>query len=240
VSDDVIVEAFTELAPLYEETVDREVREFCGLGYREFIGLLADMVPVHESDTILDVACGTAVSSLEMARRASQASSIVGLDITPAMLRLGIRNLEAVHLSPRISLVCASAMKMPLANCGFDAVVCGLGMHHMDVPEMLADMRRVLKDGGHLILADMGAPAHWRSPWGRVAMRTIVQVYRTIRTHARAQAEADAFHNIHTKTEWRHILSNFGFGQIEIEEWPPRRWWYPSAVIMRAVKETPG
>jgi ubiquinone/menaquinone biosynthesis C-methylase UbiE len=238
VSDDLIVEAFTRLAPVYEETVDREVREFCGFGYREFIALLAGMVPVHGGDAILDVACGTAVSSLEIARRANKASSVVGLDITPAMLRLGMRNLEAVRCGPRLSLVCGSAMKMPLANCDFDAVVCGLGMHHMDVPAMLADMRRVLKDGGYLVMADMGAPPQWRSPWGRVAMRTIVRLYRTIRTHARAQAEADAFHNIHTRDEWRHILSDFGFGQIEIQEWPPRRWWYPSAVIMRAVKET--
>lgn len=234
-SSDVIIEAFTELAPRYEETVDREVREFCGLGYREFIGYLAETVPRGEDYLILDVASGTAVSSSEIAARAGRGARIVGLDITPAMLKYGVMNIQTAGLDSCISLVCGSAMEMPYAENSFNALVCGLGMHHMDAQRLLSEVNRVLKNGGYLIMADMGAPAHWRSLWGRVLMRTIVSVYRAIRRHARAQAEADAFHNIHTADEWRDILSGFGFEQVEIVEWPPRRFWYPAALIMRAV-----
>ena len=238
--DNVVIDAFTELAPHYEETVDREVREFCGLGYREFVGYLAGMVPMDEGDIVLDVACGTAVSSSEISARAGGGTRVVGLDVTPAMLEHGIKNIEAAGLTHRVRLVCASAMEMPLVAGRFDAVVCGLGMHHMDATQLLGEIKRVLAGGGHLVMADMAAPSHWRSLPGRVLMRTIVSAYRLIKRSPRAQAEADAFSHIHSADEWREILSGFGFRQIEMAEWPPRRFWYPSALIMKAVREHAG
>lgn len=236
-SANVIVDAFTELAPHYEETVDREVREFCGLGYREFVGYLGAMVPKEDVDIILDVACGTAVSSCEITASAGENSQVVGLDITPAMLEYGLKSVEEAGLRSRIRLVCASGMEMPLVAGKFDAVVCGLGMHHMDATSLLGEMKRVLKGGGHIVLADMAAPSHWRSLPGRMLMRTIVSVYRLIKRSSRAQAEAGAFSHIHSADEWREILSGWGFEEIEMTEWPPRRFWYPSALIMRAVSK---
>ena len=235
--DSVVIDAFTELAPHYEATVDREVREFCGLGYREFVGYLAGMVPMHDGDVVLDVACGTAVSSSEIAARAREGTLIVGLDITPAMLEYGIEHIEAAGLAHQVRLVCGSAMEMPLAEGEFDVVVCGLGMHHMDATTLLGEVKRVLVGGGYIVMADMAAPTHWRSLWGRALMQTIVSVYRLIKRSPRAQAEADAFSHIHSADEWHKILSGFGFEEIEMAEWPPRRFWYPSALIMKAVRE---
>jgi len=240
VDDNVVIDAFTELAPHYEETVDREVREFCGLGYREFVRNLAEMVPMDDGDVVLDVACGTAVSSSEITARAGDGTRVVGLDITPAMLEYGIKNIEAAGLTRQVHLVCGSAMEMPLAEGEFDVVVCGLGMHHMDATQLLGEIKRVLAGGGHLVMADMAAPSHWRSLPGRVLMRTIVSVYRLIRKSPRAQAEADAFSHIHSADEWREILLGFGFREVEMVEWPPRRFWYPSALIMKAVRESAG
>lgn len=243
---DIVVKAFSDLAPTYEATVDREVREFCGLGYHEFIRLLADKVPRDSGERVLDIACGTAVSTLEIAARSvspppstqagrgRRSGSVVGLDITPAMLRRGARNVAEEDLDGRVRLVCGSGMEMPLSPRSFDVVVCGLGMHHMRLSPLLAEIKRVLRPGGRLVMADMGAPAHWRSSWGRAAMHTIVAGYRLVRRHARAQAEADAFHNIHTAAEWRAILGNYGFDDIHVDEWPPRRFWYPSAVLLTA------
>jgi ubiquinone/menaquinone biosynthesis C-methylase UbiE len=236
VGDSNVLQAFTELAPHYEETIDREVRQFCGLGYREFVGQLVERVPIAQAERILDLACGTAISSLEIAERANSDSCVVGLDITPAMLAYGKTNIEQANGPVRIDLVCASAMDLPLPDHSFDTVVCGLGMHHMAVPKLLREIARVLKSDGHLVLADMGAPSNWRSPWGRVLMTTIVAVFRFVRREPRWQAEADAFRSIHTLEEWRENLWGFGFSKVEIVEWPPRRFWYPSALIMKAIK----
>ena len=107
----------------------------------------------------------------------------------------------------------------------------------MDVRLLLAEIRRVLRDRGDLVLADMGAPAHWRSLWGRAVMGGILAFFRLFWRSARAQAEADAFASIHTAEEWRKLVTVFGFSRVEVTEWPARRFWYPCALIIKAVRE---
>ena len=149
-NDRALVQAFSELAAHYEETVDWEVRELWGLGYRELIGHLARSVPVSDGQFVLDVASGTAVSSVEIAKLIGGACRIVGIDITPAMLVQGTDYITRVGLAPRISQVCGSGMQLPFAADSFDAVICGLGTHHMDVQQLLVESRRVLKGSGYL------------------------------------------------------------------------------------------
>jgi ubiquinone/menaquinone biosynthesis C-methylase UbiE len=231
---DVVLQAFTELAPSYEATIEREVREFCGLGYREFIGYLADSVPAGVDGLTLDLASGTALSSLEIALR--RGGRIIALDITPEMQRFGAQNIQKSGLVTRISQVCASGMELPFETDVFSVVICGLGMHHMGAARLLAEIRRVLQRHGIVVLADMGAPVGWRSPFGRVLIKSIVGVARLVWGTPRVQAEADALDNIRTAAEWHQLLNEFGFAQVEIIEWPPRRFWYPCALIIRAVR----
>lgn len=234
--NDVVIEAFTELAPRYVEAVDRELRQFWGVSYEGFVEQLIEAASVNEGDVVLDVATGTALIPLKLVDKVGDRGRVVGLDITPAMLKHGQKNVEATGSASRINLVCASAMAMPLVEGVFDAVICGLGTHHMNVPQMLSEMRRVLKTGGRLIMADVGASAFWRSSWGIALLKALLAVYRlTHRSSARAQAEVDAFPNVRTADEWRTILSDLGFTKIEITESPARRRWYPCALIMQAV-----
>jgi ubiquinone/menaquinone biosynthesis C-methylase UbiE len=235
---DVVVEAFTDLAPNYEDTMDGELRRFWGLSYEEFIERLVGLVSVHEGDLILDVATGTARIPRRLAGMVQARGRIVGLDITPAMLAQGQKNVKAASASTGLILmVCASAMDLPFPEDVFDVVICGLGTHHCDVPRMLSEMRRVLRAGGKLVLADVGASAFWRSLWGRAILRVLLAHYRLTRGRARAQAESEAFPNVRTAGEWRALLSSLGFTGIEILESPARRPWYPCALTMRAVTE---
>ncbi len=236
---DVVLQAFTELAPDYEATIDWEVRELSGLGYREFISYLADALPMSAAQVVLDLASGTAVSTVEIAKRLDASCKVVGLDITPAMIARGVENIALAGMQSQIQQVCASGMRIPFVSSSFDTVICGLGTHHMVVPVLLDEIQRVLKLGGLLVLADMGAPAHWRSLWGRVAMNTILSLFRLFWRSARAQAEAEAFASIHTAEEWRKLLRDFDFCDIEVIEWPARRFWYPCALVIKALHETP-
>ena len=162
--NDVVIEAFTEMAPQYEEVVDQELRRVWGFSYREFVDWLIEAIPVRDGDLVLDVATGTARIPLALAAKTKVESRIVGLDITPAMLEYGRRDVDAKGLTPRIKLVCASAMAMPFVEGVFDKVICGLGTHHMDVPQMLSEMNRVLRAGGELVLADVAASPYWKFP----------------------------------------------------------------------------
>jgi len=234
--NNVVIEAFTELAPQYEEVVDQELRRFWGFSYREFVDWLIEAIPVRDDDLVLDVATGTARIPLALASRTKVESRTVGLDITPAMLEYGRRDVDAQKLSSRIKLVCASGMAMPFAEGVFDKVICGLGTHHMDVPQMLSEMSWALKAGGELVLADVAASPYWKLPGIKTIIRIIVLLYFLPgRKFARAWAEAIALSNIHTAAEWRTILSESGFANIEITESPARHCWYPRALIMTAV-----
>jgi hypothetical protein len=61
-------------------------------------------------------------------------------------------------------------------------------------------------------------------------------------THSRSRtrAEIEAFANMWSARQWRQLLAEYGFTNIEIEESYARRSWYPRALIMRAVAGTVG
>ncbi len=138
--DQLVIAAFTELAPTYEQTVDRELRMFWGVPYRDF---LARFLAVR----------------------------VFGLDITPAMLVQAAARLAVEGWTQRTPLVCGSALAMPLADASFDVALCALGTHHMDVPVLVAEMHRVVRPGGRIVLADVCANNFWRSLAGAALLR---------------------------------------------------------------------
>ena len=234
----LVLEAFTELAPRYAETVDRELRQFWGLSYKDFIHRLLGAAPTAEGGLILDVATGSAQIPLTLALAPFDGSTVVGLDITPAMLQAGLANVEARGLASRVRLVCASAMQMPLATGVFDLAICGLATHHMHVPRLLSETQRILKPGGHLVMADVAAPAHWRSRAGSGLIQIAARLYSLTHRSARTRAEIAAISNILTSAEWLKTLAELGFVEIEVvAELKGRRLLYPGAILFRAVKK---
>jgi ubiquinone/menaquinone biosynthesis C-methylase UbiE len=228
-------QAFTELAPHYEEAMDRELNGFLGRGYTEFVDALLGASAVEECGLILDIATGTALIPRRIADQVRGAAHIVGLDITPAMLRQGQLRLQSREFSAVVSLVCASGLQIPFPPGVFDLVVCGFGTHHMELSRMLSEMRRVLKVGGNLVLADVGLPLWWRSFWVGSLLKGLLFAYRLVYRNARSQAEVAALANVRTAEEWHTLLVDSGFVKVDIAESRTRRRWYPHALTMRAV-----
>ena len=231
----ITIQAFTELAPSYEETVDRELRQFCDFGYQEFVDQLIGRVQFGEEDVVLDVASGTGLVLRKLATKLGADGRIVGLDITLAMLQNMQQINEAVDSPASITAICGSGMEMPIDKDIFDVVVCCLGTHHMDVPRMLSEMSRVLKPGGKLVMADVRATAFWKSRFGMIMLRILLVLYGLSLRSARAQAEVEAFESVRSTSEWRSILKDFGFKDIVLEEIPALRRWYPGGFVMTAV-----
>ena len=234
-----VVEAFTELATSYEQTMDEELRMLWGVGYETFIERLTDLAAIGPEDRVLDVATGTARIPAALAGADQDATHVVGLDITWRMLAHGRGHLRGTQNGTDVALVCASAMAMPLANGSFDVVTCGLGMHHMDVLTVLGEAHRALADGGRLVMATVGARRYWQAPGVRALMHGITFLYFKSQGHtARARAEAATTSNIHTAFEWRDILADAGFASIDVRrEFTPRHSWYPYGLVLRAKKE---
>jgi ubiquinone/menaquinone biosynthesis C-methylase UbiE len=103
------------------------------------------------------------------------------------------------------------------------------------VRRMLFEMRRVLKTGGRLLIADVGGSAFWQSLWGRIWLRVLMIQFGLTHSRARTAAEIQAFPNILTSAQWRTALTSQGFGQVEIDEAPARRRWFPRGLVMSAI-----
>jgi ubiquinone/menaquinone biosynthesis C-methylase UbiE len=230
----VVTEAFTELAPVYRATIDQELRQFWGVSYQDFIGLMVQAAAVKPGESVLDIATGTAVIPRELQKMSPRRQLIVGLDITPAMLKQARQDLNQLAGPVAIHLVCASAMTMPFAESSFDVLVCGLGTHHMDVPGLLSEAHRVLTPAGRLVISDVGASLFWRSWWGKWVLRFLLVRYGLLRNSARARAEIDAFQNVRTAQEWRQLLIDSGFQNIEVDQLAPSRPWYPCGFTLKA------
>ncbi len=234
-SDNVIVQAFTEMAPQYEDTMNRELEQYWGISYHTFIERFLEQVSITAGDAILDVATGTARIPRALRDRVGADGCIVGLDITPAMLARGRAHGVADGGRAAVHLVCGSALELPFGDATYDGVVCALGTHHMDVPRMVAEMRRVLRPGGWLALADVGATWFWRSVFGRLLLWILMVQYGLEHRSARGKAERDAFANVRTVSEWEALLEEHCFGAMRVQEVRARRPWYPCGLVIVAV-----
>lgn len=244
----VITDAFTELAPRYEGVVDKELKRFWGWGYDDFVDNMIEMTPLHSAQTILDVATGTAVIPLKLIRRKISAEQIIGLDITLAMLQKASRKIASQEDSAQnpsrtrlarnpIRLSCASAMAMPYRDDHFDVIFCALATHHLDVPVVLAEMFRVLKAGGRVIIADVMGSTTWRLPGINSLIRAATFVYFLPQEgYARARAEASALSNVYDENEWDQNMATAGFDDIKITNLPASHSWLPSPLVIQAQK----
>ena len=95
-------------------------------------------------DRGLDVACGTGMSTRALA---DLAAHVVGVDRSPQMLRFAPR-------LPNGSYAIAEAERLPVAGSSVDTVTVCSGVHWFDQPAFFAEVRRVLRPGGAVILYD--------------------------------------------------------------------------------------
>lgn len=117
-------------------------------------GRVLDRIDWTRSRRILDAACGSGWAVHEAARRLPDAQGVLacGSDISRGMLRQQQREGGA---APRAALLAASAQRLPYRSASFDAALCTAAFHHFPIPEeALAELRRVLRPGGLLLIAD--------------------------------------------------------------------------------------
>jgi ubiquinone/menaquinone biosynthesis C-methylase UbiE len=232
--NDDVTKVFTELASDYEDTMDRELGSLWGLNYHQFVSGLLATGAVQEGDTVLDVATGTALIPRMFQGEVGRRGKLVGLDVTPGMLYQARDRALSTPSFALIHLVCASAMSIPFAEGSFDAAICGFGTHHMDVSQLLSELKRVLKAGGHLLLADAVAPDYWRMVGMDSLLRKLVLLGQRVLNGTRGHLELEAIRNLRTIGEWYNTLSALGFIEITLTQHRARRPWYPAAVLFQA------
>jgi demethylmenaquinone methyltransferase/2-methoxy-6-polyprenyl-1,4-benzoquinol methylase len=128
----------------------------CDVAWRNKV---AEYLPDRSNQCVLDIATGTADLLLSLFRRSQQVGSGIGIDMSPKMLELAREKIAGRQLDNKISLVRADALRLPFANGSFDAVTIGFGIRNVpDVPAALAEMHRVLKPGGKVLVLEFSLP----------------------------------------------------------------------------------
>lgn len=126
---------------------------------RRFVRTLSPQVPAGAA--ILDLACGTGDLTKALARKGF---TVTGLDISAEMMAIGQDKCR--ELKPRPQFILGSAEQIPFPDHSFDAVTISFGLRNFDHrPQCLAEIRRVLKPGGHLAVLEFAVPKNplWRA-----------------------------------------------------------------------------
>ena len=115
------------------------------------------MLVAEQPERILDVATGTADLALEAMRL--DPKKVVGVDISEEMLRWGREKVERLGLSDRIVLQRGDAEKLPFSDNQFHAALVAFGVRNFqDLDKGLAEIRRVLRPGGALVVLEFSKP----------------------------------------------------------------------------------
>jgi ubiquinone/menaquinone biosynthesis C-methylase UbiE len=232
-----IIEAFSELAPRYEQVVNSELNRFWGWSYTGFINLLIASTPIQPQDIILDVATGTGVIPSLLEKSGHPQNLVHGLDITLSMLKHAKSRLGDQEGHVDQNLVCASAMEMPYANSSFSQVICGLASHHMDVRKLIRESYSILHSGGKLTIADVGGSEIMKFPGVKFLVRIFAFCYFILfENKTRAWAESSAVSNVLSKEDWSLVLMKSGFRNIVIQKLSTRYFWVPAPLLIKAEK----
>jgi ubiquinone/menaquinone biosynthesis C-methylase UbiE len=118
--------------------------------------LLVDTADTTADDEVLDVACGPGLVACAFSRVARR---VVGLDLTPAMLEEA-RALAARDAVGNVEFRQGDVCPLPFDDGAFSLVVSRFAFHHFPDPDaVLAEMRRVCRPGGRVVVADFLASA---------------------------------------------------------------------------------
>ncbi len=116
--------------------------------------LKTDPVPQE----ILDVATGTADVAIAMAQTL-RPRRIVGVDIANQMLDIGRVKIRKKALDPVITLETGDSENLRFADASFDAVTVAFGVRNFENLEQgLAEMLRVLRPGGRVVVLEFSCP----------------------------------------------------------------------------------
>ena len=156
--------AYRALTPLYDPVVRFTVRE------RTFKQALLSQAGIRAGMDVLDLGCGTGTLAIQ-AKAQNPDATVIGLDGDPTMLARAQR--KAVRAATDIRFDEGLSFELPYADASFDRVLSSLFFHHLvraDKVRTLVEVRRVLRSGGELHIADWGEP---QDPVMRMLSRSI-------------------------------------------------------------------
>ena len=161
---------FDDVAQRYDLTND-----VLSLGQdRRWRRLVVEAVAPRPGERVLDLAAGTGTSSQPFA---DAGALVVPGDFSLGMLREGKRH------RPHLAYAATDGTRLPFPDDTFDAVTVSFGLRNFVDPDAgLAEMHRVTRPGGRLVVCEFSSPvwAPFRTVYTEYLMRALPPVARAV------------------------------------------------------------
>jgi ubiquinone/menaquinone biosynthesis C-methylase UbiE len=121
--------------------------------------ITVELAGVKSGDTVLEVGCATGTLTLAAKQAAGPSGKVYGIDIIPGMIEASQR--KAAQANVDITFQLGSIDSIPFPDSHFDQVMCSFMIFHMSDETRrkgIAEIQRVLKPGGRLLILDLALP----------------------------------------------------------------------------------
>ncbi len=148
---------------VFDEQLSRQLES--NYSRRDFLRrrrLVHEALGAQPGERVLDIGCGPGFYVSELVDRVGKAGAVVGVDISADMLNLAKKRCEG-HAN--VAFHEASATALPVDDSSFDAALSVQVLEFItEVDAALAEMRRILRPGGRLVLWDVDwSTVSWHS-----------------------------------------------------------------------------
>ncbi len=126
---------------------------------RELRRRTADLARIQTGETVLDVGCGTGTLAMLVAPRVGSTGRVFGID--PGVQQIARARSKAARQNLPVEFQAGVIEHLDFPDQTFDAVLSTIMMHHLSDTlkrQGLAEIFRVLRPGGRLVIADFEPP----------------------------------------------------------------------------------
>lgn len=179
------------------------------------------LLKYREGSRILDVATGTGDVALEIALRTPDSVMITGADFCKEMVDLGVVKVAASPYADRIDLRVAPCEDLPFANETFDSITIAFGIRNVvDRKLGLAEMWRVLRPGGRMIILEFSTPRSqlFRQLYYFYFRRLLPVVGGLFSRYNAYKYLPDSVLEFPSQEEFSRMLAEAGFRNIHLQE----------------------
>ncbi len=148
-----IARQFSRAAASYDEVAQLQIR----MAHR-----LIEQIPIQATGTLVDLGCGTGQALARIADKTEL--KLIGVDLATGMIEQATQRLQS---NPGIMLLVTDLAETGLPANSVDWVFSNAAIQWSDSRIALAEMKRILKPGGQLLVSTFGPQTlhQWKTAW---------------------------------------------------------------------------